>query len=136
MSGRNLPLRHHDRLAEILRFLVAGGGGFLLELVLLYAMTDGLGLHYLVSSGLAFVVGVIVNYLLCRFWVFRGAGRQSAASMLVFAGSSVAGLGIHQLCMWALVDFTGLHYLYAKVGAAAVVTLWNFALKRYALTKM
>lgn len=121
---------------EVLRFLLAGGSCLLLELGLLYGFTEWAGMHYLYSAALAFSVSVLVNYWICRYWVFRGAGKMSLKSVTVFAGSSVAGLGINQLCMWALVDILGVYYMLAKIVAAAVVTVWNFVLKRFALTKM
>ena len=124
----------HKKLAELARFIVAGGGCLLLELGCLYGLTDGLGLHYLYSSAIAFVISLLVNYWLCRVWVFEGGSRkQSAKAAAIFFGSSVAGLGINQLCMYTFVDIMGIYYMAAKLLAAVIVTLWNFVLKRYAL---
>lgn len=124
----------HKKFAELARFIVAGGGCLLLELGCLYGLTDGLGLHYLYSSALAFIISLLVNYWLCRVWVFEGGGRkQSVKAAAIFFGSSVAGLGINQLCMYTFVDIMGIYYMAAKLLAAVIVTLWNFVLKRYAL---
>lgn len=123
-------------LLEILRFLLAGGSCLLLELGALYALTEAAGLHYLYSAALAFTLSVIVNYLMCRYWVFQGAGQQSAKAAAVFIGSSLAGLGLNQLCMWLFVEMAGLWYMAAKLLAAVVVTAWNYVLKRYALTRL
>ena len=123
-------------LLEILRFLLAGGSCLLLELGVLYALTEAAGLHYLYSAALAFTLSVIVNYLMCRYWVFKGARQQSAKAAAVFIGSSLAGLGLNQLCMWLFVEMAGLWYMAAKLLAAVVVTAWNYVLKRYALTRL
>ena len=123
-------------LLEILRFLLAGGSCLLLELGALYALTEAAGLHYLYSAALAFTLSVIVNYLLCRYWVFQGARQQSAKAAAIFIGSSLAGLGLNQLCMWLFVELAGLWYMAAKLLAAAVVTVWNYVLKRHALTRV
>jgi len=123
-------------LLEILRFLLAGGSCLLLELGALYALTEAAGLHYLYSAALAFTLSVIVNYLMCRYWVFQGARQQSAKAAAVFIGSSLAGLGLNQLCMWLFVEMAGLWYMAAKLLAAVVVTAWNYVLKRYALTRL
>jgi len=123
-------------LLEILRFLLAGGSCLLLELGVLYTLTEAAGLHYLYSAALAFTLSVIVNYLMCRYWVFQGARQQSAKAAAVFIGSSLAGLGLNQLCMWLFVEMAGLWYMAAKLLAAVVVTAWNYVLKRYALTRL
>ena len=124
----------YKNFAEIARFIVAGGGCLLLELGCLYGLTDGVGLHYLYSSAIAFVISLLVNYWLCRVWVFEGGNRkQSVKAATIFFGSSVAGLGLNQLCMYTFVDIMGIYYRAAKLLAAVIVTIWNFVLKRYAL---
>jgi putative flippase GtrA len=113
---------------------VAGGSCLLLELACLYVFTEWAGLHYLYSSALAFTISVLVNYWLCRAWVFEGGNKkQSFKAASLFFGSSVAGLGINQLCMYTFVDLMGIYYMAAKLLAAVIVTVWNFVLKRYAL---
>ena len=135
MTGSLSSLREKQKnLGEVIRFLVAGGSCLLLELACLYAFTEWAGLHYLYSSALAFTISVLVSYWLCRAWVFEGGNKkQSLKAASLFFGSSVAGLGINQLCMYTFVDLMGIYYMAAKLLAAVIVTVWNFVLKRYAL---
>jgi putative flippase GtrA len=135
MTGSLSSLREKQKnMGEVIRFLVAGGSCLLLELACLYAFTEWAGLHYLYSSALAFTISVLVNYWLCRAWVFEGGNKkQSLKAASLFFGSSVAGLGINQLCMYTFVDLMGIYYMAAKLLAAVIVTVWNFVLKRYAL---
>ena len=135
MTGSLSSLRDKQKnLGEVIRFLVAGGSCLLLELACLYAFTEWAGLHYLYSSALAFTISVLVNYWLCRAWVFEdGNKKQSLKAASLFFGSSIAGLGINQLCMYTFVDLMGIYYMAAKLLAAVIVTVWNFVLKRYAL---
>ena len=92
-----------SRGAEFFRFCIVGGLTFLVDYGLLFLLTSVLDVHYLWSSAWAFIVAVIVNYYLCVFFVFHQAAR-SFARQVVFVGSSLAGLGINQVCMWLLVD--------------------------------
>ena len=105
-----------SRGAEFFRFCIVGGLTFLVDYGLLFLLTSVLDVHYLWSSAWAFIVAVIVNYYLCVFFVFHQAAR-SFARQVVFVGSSLAGLGINQICMWLLVDKLALHYMLAKVVA-------------------
>ena len=68
-----MPSRFH----EILRFLLVGGGCFLLDYGLLYVLTEYAGLYYLLSSGISFSVSVFVNYRLCLIYVFHGASAET-----------------------------------------------------------
>ena len=119
--------------AEIFRFLAAGGTTFLLELAVLYGLVEFLGVYYLLAAAIAFTIAVAANYVLCLRWVFRGGRPQNRKMMVLFLGSSVAGLGINQLCMWTMVSWLGFHYLIAKVISTAVVTAWNYVAKRRAV---
>lgn len=127
-----------DRLAsarfrEIIRFCIVGGGCFLVDYGMLYAFTEFCGLPYLWSSGLSFSLSVFVNYALCLHYVFRGAGEQTARQRALFFGSSLAGLVLNQVCMYVFVDLCGIYYMVAKLFATAIVTLWNYVMKRRAI---
>ncbi len=122
-----------ERLMEIVRFCLVGGSCFLMDYGLLYVLTEYGGINYWYSSGISFTVTVLINYWLCVVYVFHGARHQTKKQAAVFIGSSIAGLAINQLCMWILVDLLGMYYMYAKLVATAVVTVWNYVMKRKAI---
>lgn len=72
-----------ERFHEILRFLIVGGGCFLLEYVLLYMFTEFAGIPYLTSSAIAFLISLLVNYLLCVTVVFH-TGKRTKMEMFLF----------------------------------------------------
>ncbi|MBQ9478342.1 MAG: GtrA family protein [Selenomonadaceae bacterium] len=117
---------------EVIRFLIAGGSCFVLELATLWTLTEFVGINYLTSAGLAFVLAVAINYEMCVRWVWSSARSGSKVATL-FLLTSVMGLGINQLSMFLLVERVGLHYMVAKIMATALVTVWNFFTKRLAV---
>lgn len=121
-----------ERFWEVFRFLLVGGGCFLLEYGLLFALTEYGGLNPLVSAPIAFTVSLVVNYILCVYVVFH-AEQQSKKQMALFALTSIIGLGINQVVMWFFIDIIGIWYMFAKVVASAVVIVWNYFTKRYVL---
>ena len=121
-----------ERFWEVFRFLAVGGGCFLLEYILLYILTEYGGLHPLLSAPIAFTISLVVNYVLCVYVVFH-AEKQSTRQMMLFALTSVLGLGINQAVMWFFIDMMGLWYMFAKVIASAVVMIWNYFTKRFIL---
>ena len=121
-----------ERFWEVFRFLLVGGGCFLLEYGLLFALTEYGGLNPLVSAPIAFTVSLVVNYILCVYVVFH-AEQQSKKQMALFALTSIIGLGINQVVMWFFIDIIGIWYMFAKVVASAVVMVWNYFTKRYVL---
>ena len=136
------------RLGEIIRFLVAGGAAFAVELGVLILLKEKLGLDTLVATPIAFLFGVTVNYLICVLWVFDGAREQSQKKQVAFFLSSAVGLLLNELLMYLFRVFWGEEtvlftvfsfavslYMLNKVLATAIVMIWNYFTKRYILMK-
>lgn len=123
-----------ERFLEIVRFCIVGGLSLLVDCAILFGLTDFAGVHYLYSAAVSFTASVIFNYWLCVKYVFKNARRQTPRQATIFIGSSVVGLGLNQLCMWFFVEIVSWHYMIAKLGATVIVTIWNYVMKRRAIS--
>ena len=99
-----------------------------IDILVLWLFASGLGLHYLASAVLAFVVGSTTNYSLNYVWTFSGAKYGKTKGLASFMGIGVAGLVITLGIMALLVELLGIHYLVARIIAAFVTLLWNYLL--------
>lgn len=116
---------------QIARFGVIGVLAFVIDYGFLYAFTEWLGIHYLISSVLSFSISVIFNYIASVLWVFDVKQETSKTrNFILFIVFSVIGLGINQLVMWLGVESLGLHYMLVKIFATAVVMVWNFVTRK------
>ena len=135
------------RISEVLRFAVAGVAGFAVELLVLILLKEKLGIDTLIATPIAFLLSVIVNYVICVFWVFDGARDQSRKSQAGFLLTSVIGLLLNELlmflfrAMWGeetvlftVFSFTVSLYVLNKVVATILVMIWNYFTKRKILT--
>lgn len=123
-----------ERWQEIIRFCIVGGLSFFIDYGLLYFCTEVLNINYFYSAAISFTVSVIFNYWLCIKYVFVSTVSQNTKQATLFIGSSIVGLGINQVCMWVLVEKFGLYYMIAKIVATAIVTCWNYVMKRKAVS--
>ena len=118
-------------IQQIIRFGFVGGGAFAIDYGIMIFLTEIVGINYLISSACSFVISVIFNYILSVKWVFNVSGERSQAQdMTVFMVLSVIGLGINQLIMWLTVDKLHIFYMLAKIGATAVVMVYNFTTRK------
>lgn len=85
------------------------------------------------ATALAFLLSVAVNYVLCVWWVFRGAKDGKASVRAAFLVTSVAGFGLNELFMWLFFSVMGIHYMIAKVISTLLVMVWNYVTKRRVL---
>ena len=121
-------------LWEMLRFAINGGICFLIDWGLMVGLKELLGISVLWASAISFTVSVFVNYVICVKWVFHGAKNSGFTTTFLFLATSLVGLGINQLMMWAL-DGLGIDYRIAKVFATLVVMVWNYFTKRWSLRR-
>jgi putative flippase GtrA len=135
-----------NRTGEIIRFALTGGICFLVELGVLILLKGGLGLDTLIATPVAFLVSVILNYLMCVVWVFKGAKNTNAASKAGFLMTSLIGLGLNELLMllfrWMLGEESVIlslggkdikMYVLNKCLATLIVMIWNYFSKRAVL---
>lgn len=131
--GRNKLKR---LLTQIIRFGMVGFLCFFIDYGLLLALTELGGINYLVSSAISFSVSVVVNYLLSMKFVFQAKERESRLhEFVLFVILSLIGLGINQLVMWFAVEKLGIWYQLSKIGATAIVMIYNFITRKLILEK-
>ena len=137
-----------EKLLEIIRFIIAGIAGFAVELATLILLRDKLGLDTLIATPIAFTLSVIVNYLLCVLWVFKGAKQQDKKRQAAFFITSAVGLLLNEVLMllfrvlWGedsvlitVFSYTLKLYVLNQVLATALVMIWNYFTKRLILTR-
>jgi len=126
LSGRFTP-----EFVQLAKYAGASAAALALDYGLLIALTEGLGLHYLLAAAIAFVCGAALAYALSVTFVFdsrRVADRR--IEFTVFALVGVAGLAVSQLIMLLGVEIAGVHYAAAKLLAVGASFLLNYALRR------
>lgn len=122
------------RGGEVIRFTIAGGLGFVIDYGLMILLKETFGMHYLLATTLSFIVSVVVNYLLCAYWVFQGTDTKSGGVKLAFIVTSGIGLGLNALFMYLFVDVMHINYMIAKIISVILVMIWNYFSKRKVLT--
>lgn len=123
----------HAPASEFVRYLVVSLVALALDTaVLLGAATV---VHYLVAASLGFATGAFASYLMATRWVFRRRrlAQRRRTEFGLYALVGVLGLGLNDLVIFLAVDLGGLSLLGAKVLAAGITFLFNFALRKRVL---
>uniref|UniRef100_UPI002F4043BE GtrA family protein n=1 Tax=Lachnoclostridium phocaeense TaxID=1871021 RepID=UPI002F4043BE len=120
---------------QIIKFGMVGFLCFFIDYGIMVFLTEIIDINYLISSGISFTVSVIVNYILSLTFVFETKKGNRIKEFVIFIILSVIGLGINQALMWFCVDILGIFYMISKIGATAVVMVYNFITRKLILEK-
>ena len=123
-------------IGQLLRYAVVGGISFVVDYGSLWLLTEKAGLPYLWSAAIAFILGLICNYLLSTAWVYGESRIKNAwGEFLAFAIIGVIGLGLNELIMYGCTDGLGFHYMLSKIVSTGIVFFWNFLARRFLVFK-
>lgn len=123
-----------NTLLQLFRYGIVGGTAFVVDYGTLFLLTHYVGVPYLWSAAIAFILGLVTNYLLSISWVFlRDEARSIWGEFLLFAIIGIIGLIFNELIMYAGTDVLHLHYMVSKLISTVIVFFWNFLARKYLL---
>ena len=120
---------------QLFKFGIVGFIAFLIDYSVLYILTDLVGINYLISSTISFVVSLIFNYIASIKFVFEVGHEQTTNDVILFVGLSVIGLGINEVIMYIGVDKLHINHMIVKIGATAIVMVYNFITRKIFIEK-
>jgi dolichol-phosphate mannosyltransferase len=60
-------------IKQFIQFAIIGGIGVFINLGITWALTEKLGIYYLISNFLGICVAMVCNFMGNKFWTFKGA---------------------------------------------------------------
>jgi putative flippase GtrA len=128
-----LLFKEASGVVQFLRYGAMSAAALVLDVGVLMGLT-WLGMHYLLSATLAFLVGATVVYLGSVAWVFpKRSILDRKREVTTFLLIGVAGLILTDILLYFLVEELEATLLIAKVGATVLVFLFNFTARKFLL---
>ena len=112
----------------LVRNTVVSTGVFVLVLAVLWLLVQQAGMDEVLAAAIGFLVANTLHYVLGRTWIFRGTTRPVRSGYVFFLMNSALGLAITVTLYAALLEFTGLHYMLARVIVSVFAGLAVFVL--------
>jgi len=115
---------------QLRKYVAVGTAAAGLQLVLLWAFVDHVGLHYLPGAVLAIETTIVFQYVLNNRWTFRPDRNVGPREFLVGLGQTNVVRGtaipIQLAVLYALVDWYGVAYLLANVVGIVVSGVYRY----------
>ena len=126
-----------QKYGQFVRFVLAGAFAFTINLVALYFFTDIVGIYYLVSTVLAFLISFSVSFTLQKFWTFQDNSRDHLHIQLpLYLGMQLTNITLNAGLMFVFVEYMHVWYLYSQGVISLVLAAVIFFLnKKYIFKK-
>lgn len=111
------------------RYLIAGGAAFLVDLGLLALFKNVLGWPLWLATGAAFLLSFFFTYTVQRMFAFTSVAPHGIA--LLKYGALVAFNTAASVLIVAAVDWSGAGWVVGKIVATVAMTVWNYFAYRY-----
>lgn len=125
---------------QFFRYCFVGGLATLVEggalwLIQHFIFREQSGFTVYISQGIAFVLGLIANFVLSKLFVFQEKSERTNAlgEFVTYAVVGVVGLLIKELLLWVFNIQIGWHYMLVWVISTIIVLIWNYAGRRVLL---
>lgn len=118
------------------RYLVAGGFAFLSDYGTFLMLHYVVGLSSPQSGVMSFCIGLIISFILQRFWVFRGDSSQLVKREVI--GYGVLAVINFFVTAYGLIllDHFGIPAFIAKLMIVGMITIWNYLLYKNVIFKV
>ncbi len=114
------------------KYYAVGASGVLVNLGLLFYLTEYVGLWYFLSYTLAISASITSNFILNKFWTFRDSinSQRTVVMYVKFASVSFLGMAIQLGSVYFLVESLSVYYMMAALISISIAGAINFIINR------
>lgn len=118
-------------------YFLVGAGATAVEWVVFYLLNGLLGMHYAVSTTLAFAVSTLANWSGGRILLFhKGDARGLLHELISIYTVSILGLLANLLIMWITIEKMYIQDMLSKMIATGIVFIGNFLVRKFWIYKI
>jgi len=110
------------------RNTVVSTAAFLIGLMVLWLLVEIGHFDKVLATALSFLIANSLHYLFGRVWIYRGTSRRVAPGYAFFLINAGLGLAVTVILFGAMVRYTEIHYMVARVLVSVVAGLIMFLL--------
>ena len=130
MNTRIHSIIHQKEARRIVKFGLVGTWGFLVNMLLLWFLTEKVRVYYLFSSIVAIEISLLNNYVLNDLWTWHDRGKEGKKEylkrMLQYHVTASAAMLTNISILWILTEIFHIYYLASNIFGILCGALLNF----------
>ena len=114
------------------KYVFSGSMSALVNLFVLFVLTDIFGVWYLISSIVAFVISHAAGFLMQKFWTFRERGwKRIEKQTAIYVAMGTAEFILTPVLIYTLVEKFHVWYLPASVIVMGSLAIINYSINKF-----
>ncbi len=127
-----MPILNQNILTELNKYIITGVFVFILDLSILYILTEIFNIYYLHSAILSISISFFISYLISIKWIFKFRKYKNNPFfeylLMILISIFISSLNI--VCMWILSDLFNIYYIVSKVISSLFTFITKFIFRK------
>ncbi|MCX6753876.1 MAG: GtrA family protein [Candidatus Nomurabacteria bacterium] len=117
---------------KVVRFLVSGGIGVIFGFITLYSLTEYVGLWYILSAAITFVLSDVLGFILKKIWVFEDKNiKVIQKQIFLYIILSITYLITNTGLLYVLVEYLQIQYIISQIILTSILSFPSYFISRY-----
>lgn len=124
---------HKKDMMQAIKYIITGGASFVSDYSMFLILIHSF--HYEIATYAGLIIGLIVNYLMSKIWVFKNNNSVDTREIISFIIVTAIGFAFTGIGMYIGVDILHIDEKIAKLIVAILVFVFNFLARKYVVWK-
>ena len=121
---------------QMVKYVITGSVSFASYILLIYILTDWIGIWKYVSITVSHLIVFWLNFLLTKYWTFKEKQNNTMKRQLIYYTCLFfVNLFLTYLIVYILTDILGVYYIIPPIICNAMIVGWNFILYKKVIYK-
>jgi putative flippase GtrA len=112
------------------KYTLVGTIGLVIDMSCLYVLVEYVHMNVLIATTIAFIVSVINNFFMHKYWTFRDKSAHFERQFIAFFIIAVVNLFLTVAIMYVFVDLLHIWYMLSKFLSAVIILFTSYTANR------
>lgn len=113
-----------------IKYIIVGGTCYLVELTILFLLTQMLGMWYIYSNIISNFVALVFSYAINNYWTFE-IKKIVVKKILILLELHICNVIVCSAILFFLTSTCGIFYLLSKIITTLLSCIWNYFISKH-----
>ncbi|MBS5842943.1 MAG: GtrA family protein [Clostridiales bacterium] len=116
--------------ATFIKYIIVGGIGYLVEVIILFFLTQILSMWYIYSNIISNFIALIFSYIINNCWTFKYK-KIVFKKILILLEIHICNVIVCSSILYFMTSICGIFYLISKMLTTLLSCIWNYFISKH-----